>query len=208
VHAGAAQFTFVLRHAVDHGTPQGGLPALVLSQRERFTARRAQLVAAGGPVFQPVGAVHLVLVVQVGQALGQLQAALRVAVAQEVAQRREHVLRQQRGQQAHQTPGQRRFVESGNGRHLVAAQHAAVGIPQEARRQRHAGGGADAGLLGQSDLQPFGHAVRLHQHDFRFQRIQRMAAQPLEDGGAQLFELVAMQDQEAGGDAGRHQVLG
>jgi hypothetical protein len=181
-----------------------GLPALVGRQRHRVAAGTAQLVPVLGPVGQPIGAVDLVLVVQVGQALGQLQAALGVAILQEVAQRFEFFLLQQLGQQAHQAPGERILVEGRAARHPLRTQHAAVGLPQEARRQRHAGGGAHAHVLGQRDLQPFGDAVRLHQHDLLFERPQRVVAQPVEDGGAQQFHLVAVQDEEAGGDRGRH----
>ncbi len=187
-----------------HGAPQLRLPALVFLQWDGFAARRAQLVAPGGPVGQPVGAVDLVLVEQVGQALGQLQPAFAIAIGKEVAQRRKHRVGQQGRQQAHQTPGQRGFIEWRHARDALAPQHAPVAFPQQARRQRDARGGADSHLLGQGDLQPLGHAVRLHQEDIRFQRRQRMLAQPLEDGGAQLFQLVAMQDEEAGRDGSMH----
>jgi hypothetical protein len=67
------------------------------------------------------------------------------------------------------------LVEGRAVRHPLASQHAAVGFPQEARRQRHAGGGAHAQLLGQRDFQPFGHAVRLHQDGFLLERAERQA---------------------------------
>ncbi len=73
----------------------------------------AQPVAALGPVGQPVGAVHLVLVEQVGQALGQLVALAQVVVGPRGSGAAARRLRsvQQAGQQAHQPPGQRRLVQ-------------------------------------------------------------------------------------------------
>ena len=203
---GAARIALEGLDVGGHGAPQLRLPALVVLQHDGFAARRAQLVASGRPVGQPVGAVDLVLVEQVRQALGQLQAALGIAVGEEIAQRRKHGVGQQRWQEPHQAPGQRRLVEGRDARHALAAQHAAVAFPQQARRQGDARGGAHAHLFGQGDLQPLGHAVRLHQENVRFQRRQRVAAQPLEDGGAQLFQLVAMQDEEAGRDGRLHAV--
>ncbi|MNN82428.1 hypothetical protein D3C81_1993630 [compost metagenome] len=79
------------------------------------------------PVLEPIGAVDLVLVKQVGQPLGELVTLAQVAVVgKEAPQRFEMRSLDQGWQQAHQAPGQRGLVEQGNFRNFVAAQHASV----------------------------------------------------------------------------------
>ncbi|MNM72654.1 hypothetical protein D3C81_843530 [compost metagenome] len=206
VDVGAARIALESFDVGGHGAPQLRLPALVFLQHDGLATGRAQLVAPGRPVGQPVGTVDLVLVEQVGQAFGQLQPAFAIAIGEEIAQRRKHGVGQQRRQKTHQPPGQRRFIEGRHARHAFAAQHAPVAFPQQSRRQGDARGGAHAHFFGQGDLQPLGHAIRLHQEDVGLQRRQRVAAQPLEDGRAQLFQLVAVQDEEAGRDGRLHAV--
>ncbi len=109
VHHGAAGGHSVVAHvlgnAVHHGPPQGRLPALGVIQRAGFAAGGDQHVLAASPGLEPVGAVHLVLVEQVGQALGELMVLAQVAVAfEEAAQRGELVTRHQFRQQAQQSP--------------------------------------------------------------------------------------------------------
>ena len=182
-----------------HVTPQRGLPALVLGQRQVVgTTQARQHVAAGFPRGEPVAAVDLVLVVQIGQPLCELQASAQVAVTQETGQRREARARRDLGQQVHQPPGERLPVERRACRHRVAAQHLAVAAPQKARRQLDPRGSAHAAARGQRHLQPFGHAVALHQKDLFLQRLQRMAADPFEERVAQQFGAVAVQDEETG----------
>ena len=98
VDVGAARVALEGFDIGSHGAPQLRLPALVFLQDDSFAARRAQLVAPGSPVSQPVGAVDLVLVEQIGQALGQLQPAFAIAIGKEIAQRRKHRVGQQRRQ--------------------------------------------------------------------------------------------------------------
>ncbi len=186
-----------------HLAPEAGLPALAVRQRRRS---RPPGVAAGrwsapaGPGAEPVAAVDLVLVVQIGQPLRQLQPAIQAAALQEAGQRLEAGALEQRRQQLHQPPGQRQLVERRLRRHRIAAEHLPVGAPQEARRQLDAGRGADAGVRGQAHLQPLGHAVALDQEDLLLERRQRMRRDPFEDGLAQQLGAVAVQHQQAGAD--------
>ena len=69
-------------------------------------------MATCGPVLQPVGAIHLILVEQVGKTLRQLIALAQIGVvSQEALQGFEVRLIDKGRQQAHQTPGQRGFIE-------------------------------------------------------------------------------------------------
>ena len=206
VHAGAALRQALGTHVGEQRAPQFGLPALLLGQRHDLAAGLAQLVAAGGPVLQPVGAVDLVLVEQVGQALGQLVALAQVIVlGEEAAQRSEAVALQQRRQQAHQPPGQRALVEQRHAGNRLAAEHRAVGLPEKGGRQLHVDGRGDAAaaavlarVLGQRLLEPLRHAVAVHQHHFVFQRAQRIAPHPGHRQFAQRVQAVAVDDHEAG----------
>ncbi|MNR17837.1 hypothetical protein D3C85_1345240 [compost metagenome] len=89
-------------------------------------------MAAGGPVLEPVGPIHLILVEQVGKAFGQLVALAQVAVVGEKAlQGLEVRFVDDFRQQAHQTPGQWRLVEQRHLGDFFAAQHLAVQLPHE-----------------------------------------------------------------------------
>ncbi|MNP23038.1 hypothetical protein D3C76_1157320 [compost metagenome] len=85
VHPGAAAGQPIGADFVDQRPPQLGLPAVIHIQLAHRAAGQAQLVAALAPVLQPVGAINLVLVEQVGQALGQLVALAQVGVVGEEA---------------------------------------------------------------------------------------------------------------------------
>ncbi len=91
--------------------PASGCPG----QRLAFTAGGVEDVLASGPVLEPVGAVDLILVEQVGQALGELVTLAQVAVVgEEASQRLEMGTFDQSREQTHQTPGQRCLVEQGD----------------------------------------------------------------------------------------------
>ena len=66
---------------LDQPVPQPGLPALVVGQRFGDPVAADEVLAAAAPGIEPVGAVELVLVEQVGQPLGELQAAAEVVRA-------------------------------------------------------------------------------------------------------------------------------
>ncbi len=192
--------------SVEHAAPEFGLPELVFAQRI-MPSGFAQQVAPGGPVLQPVGAVDLVLVKQVGQAAGQLQQAVRLVASQETRHGLEHRVLQTARQQSHQPPGHGQFVEWRIGRHIGHAQHLPVSAPQKARGQLHPRGRAHPALAGQLDLDPLGHAVALHQDDFALERQQRVRAQPARQGVGQYLGAVAVQGDEAGRNGGcRHAV--
>ena len=93
-----------------HTAPEFGLPALVFGQFVRACGL-AQHIAPGGPVLQPIRAVDLVLVKQVGQSAGQLQLAVRLVALQKPSHRLEHRIAQATGQQGHQPPGHGQFVQ-------------------------------------------------------------------------------------------------
>ena len=193
-----------------HFTPQRTLPSLVwrqgLGDPAGLIRRSGQDVIAGSPGGQPVAAVDLVLVIQVGQPLRELQAPAEVIAAQETRQRLVLGARQQAGQDLHQTPGERLFVQRRLARHRCATQNLTVGPPHESARQFDAGRSADPGLRGQGHLQPLRHAVALDQKNLLLQRLQRLAPDPLEHRLGQQFRTVAVQDQQAGLDVSRHGV--
>ena len=109
--------------------PERRLPAFLVIQRSRAGARQADMVAPGGPVVQPVGAVDLILVEQIGQPHRQLIAlAAVVVIGKKAFEWREIRLVLQRGQQAHQPPGQRQFIQRGLLGHAVAAQQELSGM--------------------------------------------------------------------------------
>ncbi len=151
-----------------HRAPERRLPAFLVIQRSRAGARQADMVAPGGPVVQPVGAVDLILVEQIGQPHRQLIAlAAVVVIGKKAFEWREIRLVLQRGQQAHQPPGQRQFIQRGLLGHAVAAQHAAVAVPEKTRRQLHIQRRRDAAaalrrVCRQRHLQPLSNAVALH----------------------------------------------
>ena len=194
---GAGGLALSLVQSGQHAPPQFGLPQLVFAQLI-MPSSLAQHVAPGGPVLQPVGSVNLVLVKQVGQSTGQLQQAVRLVASQETRHGLEHRVLQAAGQQGHQPPGHGQFVERRVGRHVVLAQHLPVSAPQKARRQLHPRGRAHPTLVRQFDLDPLGHAVALHQHDFTLQRVQRVRTQPARQGVGQHLRAVAVQGNEAG----------
>ena len=72
----------------------------------------ADLITPLRPVAQPVGAVYLILIEQISQALGQLITfAAILVIGEKPLQRLEDRLVHDRLQQSHQPPGQRRLVQ-------------------------------------------------------------------------------------------------
>ncbi len=186
--------------------PQGRLPALVRRDRPGIggAVRGCQHVVTGRPGGEPVAAVDLVLIEEVRQALGQLQAAAHVALLQEAGQGLEARLRHHPGQDLHQLPGQRQLVQRRCRRDRVTPQDLAIGAPEEAGREFDAGGSGDAGVGGQRHLEPLGYAVALDEEGLFFQWPKRGRAKPLEDGLGQGLGAVAVEDQEAGGHVTCH----
>ena len=190
-------------------TPQGSLPAAVGRQRHFGAGGANQHVAAGGPGGQPIGTIDLVLVEQVGQPLGELEALAPVVVVGEKAgQRRVHRLGDQRRQHPHQAPHQPWLVEGRDLRHRARSEHRAIDLPQEARRQREveAGGDAAAGVVGgigrarQPQLEPLGDAVALHQDGLGLERRQRVTTNPGNHQLAQGLGMVAVHQHQAAGE--------
>ena len=95
-----------------HRPPQRRLPALLVIQWTQALPGQADAVLPGGPVVQPVSPVHLILVKQIRQPLGQLiaLAAIRI-IRQKALQRGKLGLLRQGWQQPHQPPAQRLLVQ-------------------------------------------------------------------------------------------------
>ena len=183
----------VLIQLRQHLAPQLGLPQLPFGHGHVRATGRAHHILALLPSCQPVGAVNLVLVKQVRQLFSQLQQALRLAGAQKIGNRLERGIFKTLRQQAHQTPDHGRLIERRLTRHLMLAENLPVTAPDKARRQLHLGRRAHALMLGHAHLEPLGHAVALHQHDFRLQRLQGVCGQPGQHGISQRLRLIAMQ---------------
>ena len=162
--------------------PQGRLPQVFSPQRHRrpHHARRpgVQHVLPLCPALQPVAAVDLVLVEEVREALGQLQAAHGAGLLQETPQRRVCVPgtagsclpgRQQAGQHRHEAPSERMLVQRRTPRHGGRTEHGTIGPPQETGRQFHTHRRADALAGRQLHLQPLAHALALHEKTFFFE---------------------------------------
>ena len=208
VHLRPGSGAVALAQGGEELAPEGRLPALVLGQRLGIGARMRHAVVALRPGVEPVAAVDLVLVVEVGQALAELPAPLGVArvgsVKQKARERLEDGLVKQPGQQLHQAPGERGLVERGMGRHGVPAEDLAVGAPEEPGRQLDARRGADAVCAGQGHLEPLGRAVALHEEDFLLQGAEGVRAGPVEEGLGEELGAIAVQDEEAGLDRRGH----
>ena len=195
MHPGPAAGQFLLAHIGEQGSPQRRLPAHGLIQRHQPPAQTDDFITPLGPTGQPVGPIHLILIEQIRQPLGQLIAfAIIGIVLQKTAERRKYLIGQQTRQQSHQPPGQRRLVEwrqPGNG---VTAQHGAIALPQKTGRQVHLHGRRNAAtaMLGQRQLQPLGDTVALHQYHLVFQRGQRVAPHPGHRQFPQLLQVVAV----------------
>ena len=204
VHLGAAGGGLLRPGVGLQRAPQARLPALVVWQGLAPLARGDQGVVARAPGLQPVRAVHLVLLEQRGQALGELVAPAQPGVVAQVArQRREGRVVEQGGQQAHQAPLQAVGVEGRDARHRARAQHLAVGLPDEALRQQRAHRRGDAqapcaGLARHRELEPLRHAMALDEHHLVLQRRDGMGAHPLQHQVAQRLQAVALDDHEAG----------
>ncbi len=201
------------RDVAFQAAPQRRLPALFGRHRGSAAVGADQLVVVRLPGLQPIGPIHLVLVIQVGEALGQLVAPAGVRIGRQKSPQRGEAVgidrllaapqRIQVAQQAIQAPGHRRLVERGAVRQHL--QHAAIHPPNEARRQRHIdrrGNPATAAqriprIGRQGQLQPLADAVALHQNHFVFERMQRMTLHPGGHQAAQGLQSVALQQHEA-----------
>ena len=191
----------------EQSAPQNGLPKLLAGQGHLLPLRVDQHVFALSPVLQPVGAVVLVLVKQIGQLAGQLQPTGLIvqrhlrgdqqAVRAEVAGHGAKCgLCQQTGQQLHQSPGHGQFVERRLAGHGLRAQHLSVSAPDKSPWQFDLGGRTHPQLLGLCHLEPLGHATALDQNDFFFKWRQGVAALPSDHGLSQILGPVAVQDKE------------
>ena len=183
-----------------HSLPEHGLPALIGRQGFMGAVSPDQLMAALHPELQPVCAVILVLVQQIGQTCSQLNPTVGFLRAQIALHRGKFRQGQQAGQHLHQPPGEGQFVQRRVARHRTRTQNLPVGAPDEAPRQLHPHRGAHAGLPRHVHLEPLGHAIALHQHHFFFQRVERMQTQPVDHSLRQIFGTVAMQRNESGGN--------
>ena len=196
----AGDAALLRRQVGQHGPPQGGLPFLAFGQGGVGLAGQAgQVVAPGLPGQQPVAAIDLVLVKQVGQAAGQLQQALGLVVAQKAGDGGKGRQFEAGGQQAHQPPGHGLLIQRREAGHALRPQNLPPAAPQKPRGQLHPRGRANALVLGLQHLEPFGRAVALHQHDFLLQRAQGVGAAPVDQGLGQGFGAVAVQGEKAGG---------
>ena len=72
VNTGATVTQARITHIGNHRAPESWLPHLLHPQIAIAVARQTNPIAALGPVIQPVSAVDLVLIEQVGQTFGQL----------------------------------------------------------------------------------------------------------------------------------------
>ena len=80
MNAGTTLRHALLTHVIQQRTPQFCLPATGRGQWLYFASDVAQLMPTFGPVFKPVGPVHLILVEQIRQTFGQLIAFAQVGV--------------------------------------------------------------------------------------------------------------------------------
>ncbi|CAG8871616.1 hypothetical protein PS627_04559 [Pseudomonas fluorescens] len=114
----------LLAHVQEQSPPQLGLPAVTGRQRLALAAGGIEHMLAFGPVLEPVSAVDLILVEEVGKTLRELIALAQIVViGEESAQGLEMWTLDQLGQQAHETPGKGRLVEQRHLGDFLAAQH-------------------------------------------------------------------------------------
>lgn len=184
----------------DDPLPQGRLPELGAIQCRGAPPGIAQHGLARGPALEPVRAMHLVLIVKIGDSAGELVATERVARTQIVGKRCEHGIGigREPGEPVHQPPGERGLVERrafGNG---VRAQHRPIQPPLKLARQLQPGGRADAVLLRKRHLEPLGRAIALHQTLLGFERSERMALDESRHLIAQVLDAVAVEHEEGG----------
>lgn len=206
VYPGPALDHAIVAHVGQQRPPQRRLPAILRRQRDRATARGAEHVAPVFPIVQPVGAIDLVLVVQIGEPFGKLMALAHAGVVgQEAAQWQEGLVVQLRRQQAQQPPGQPVAIERRSLRQLVAPQHQPIGPPKKARGKLDVDGGGNAAALPlsarvfrQREFEPLGNAIALHQDGFIFQWRKRRPLHPRHRQSAQVFQAIAVDDHETG----------
>ena len=201
VHLGAAGLALLPGHIVLNPAPQHRLPGLAVRQGADLAPGIAQTIPPLGPLVKPIGAVHLVLVVQVSQMAGQLIALAQVViVGQKALQGGESVIFHYTWQEFQQPPGQALLVIGRFVRGLRFAQNGAVGAPQEAGRQLKIDRRADAAAVvgGHGQLEPLGHAVALDEENLVFQRLERVAADPSHRHLPQVFQMVGVNDRQSG----------
>ncbi|KFB74411.1 MAG: hypothetical protein AW09_000285 [Candidatus Accumulibacter phosphatis] len=194
-------------HVGQQGAPERCLPAMSVRQWLFASAGVDQDILARLPGCQPVGAIHLILIEEVGEALGKLEALAPIAVpVEETEQRRVLRIVHHFRQQAHQTPEQPRFVERRTLRHRRSSEQCAIHPPQKARRQRNFECRSDPAapccltlprIGSERQLEPLRNAIALHQDDLVLERRQRIAFHPFDDQLAQHLRLIAMHEHQA-----------
>lgn len=165
-------------HFLDQRAPQRRLPTLLAGQRMARVVRVDCDVFAVRPSRQPVRPIYLILLEQIGDAIGQLIALAPVRViADESPQRLELGAPGKRRNHVHEPPHEARLVERRYIRNFRCAQHRAIGLPDESRRQHDIErcGDAAAALAcvgirigGEREFQPLRDTVALHEDDFVF----------------------------------------
>ncbi|EXI73639.1 MAG: hypothetical protein AW07_02325 [Candidatus Accumulibacter sp. SK-11] len=197
------------RHVGQQRTPQRRLPALLGGQWPAAATTVDQQVAAHGPGRQPVRAIHLILIKEVGKALGKLEAlALLAVVLEEGVQRCVLGPTADLRQETQQAPEQSLLVEGRYLRHRLVAEQRTIGRPEKARRQRHlerrgntqAAGRARVagGVGGKRHLQPLRNAAALHQNGLILERRQWMTLHPGNHQIPQDLRPVAVDDDQTG----------
>ncbi|MNG86007.1 hypothetical protein D3C79_447790 [compost metagenome] len=122
------------------------------------------------PAFQPVWAIHQVLVKQVCHSAGKLMNFTLVTVVGEVMLQRGKVRPgEQIRQQPHQFPGHGIFTEGALFRD--PRQNPGEHLPDEGCGQWEGDIGCDAKLFRELHLQPLRHTGALHQHHFLLKRV-------------------------------------
>ena len=129
MQSGAYALLLGWAQALQQGAPQGRLPLLLWRQVLHAASHHEQLVLAPGPGFQPIRAVVLVLVKQIGELVGELQQTVRLIGPQKTSHGGKHRLAEQARQQLHEAPDHGYFVEWRLGRYCSAAQHLTVSAP-------------------------------------------------------------------------------
>ena len=178
-----------LQHILLKLLPQMCLPNLV--ERHDFALSFvSQYILAIAPIGEPIGAVALVTIKNVGHLLCQLIPLTPMWIVFDVSQQRRNLVRLSKlGQQAPQAPNQSLFVKGHRYWHHRLAQYQTVHAPNKARRQFHLRGCANAhgAVVCQGHFKPVLHAIALHQQGFWHQGGQGLAAKQAKREIAQVF---------------------
>ncbi len=196
LHLGAHQQARLGSQALQQLAPQQGLPALALRQDLAPPPRVDQQLVAARPGLEPVGPVDLVLIVEIGQALRQLQQAQGLAIGQEGREGLETRRAGHAWQQRQQAPDQGLAIQRRARAEFGLTQHGAADLPHEARGQLDPRGGADALRLRLLRLEPLARSVALHQHQLRLQRRQGPALLAMHQQPMQGFQAISVQHQQ------------